>query len=328
MDGMRAGRLLSILLLLQNRGRMTAGELAAELEVSVRTVYRDVDALSEAGVPVYADRGRAGGFRLLGGYRTRLTGLSKDEARSLALAGLPDAAAELGLGTVLGAAQLKLFAALPEQLRAGAGQVAERFYLDVPGWLHEVERISQLSDVADAVWRTRRLRVDYHRWDGSAVTRTLEPLGLVLKAGVWYLVARCDGSDRTYRVSRIVTMSDAGEFARPDGFDLAEYWRAWSEGFQQRLYPETATVRLSPLGRRLVPVYLGSVGAEAMKTAQAEGTQPDEDGWCTVRLPVEAGRPGVGELLRFGPDLEVLEPERLRTAVADAIAATAARYAR
>lgn len=326
---MRAGRLLSILLLLQNRGRMTAGELAAELEVSVRTVYRDVDALSEAGVPVYADRGRAGGFRLVGGYRTRLTGLSEDEARSLALAGLPDAAAELGLGTVLGAAQLKLYAALPEELRAGAGRVAERFFLDVPGWHREVERLAHLADVADAVWRARRLRVDYRRWDGSAVSRALEPLGLVLKAGVWYLVARCDGSDRTYRVSRIAAMSDAGEFSRPDGFDLAEYWRAWSEGFERRLHSETATVRLSPLGRRLVPVYLGSVGAAALEEADRAGAgEPDADGWCTVRLPVEAGRPGVGELLRFGPDLEVLDPEELRAAVAEAVTTTVARYTR
>lgn len=326
---MRAGRLLSILLLLQNRGRMTAGELAAELEVSVRTVYRDVDALSEAGVPVYADRGRAGGFQLVGGYRTRLTGLNEDEARSLALAGLPDAAAELGLGTVLGAAQLKLYAALPEELRAGAGRVAERFFLDVPGWHREVERLAHLTDVADAVWRARRLRVDYRRWDGSAVSRTLEPLGLVLKAGAWYLVARCDGSDRTYRVSRIVAMTDEGEFARPAGFDLAEYWRTWSEGFARRLYPGTATVRLSPLGRRLVPVYLGSVGAAALEEADRAGAaEADEDGWCTVRLPVEAGRPGVGELLRFGPDLEVLEPDELRAAVAEAVTTTAARYTR
>jgi len=141
---MRASRLLSVLLLLQNRGRMTAEELAAELEVSVRTVYRDIDALSASGVPVYADRGRTGGYRLVDGYRTRLTGMTEEEAQSLSLAGLPVAAAELGLGTVLAAAQLKLYAALPAELRDRAGRVAERFYLDVPGWHRGIESLPTL----------------------------------------------------------------------------------------------------------------------------------------------------------------------------------------
>ncbi|MEU6643654.1 YafY family protein [Saccharomonospora sp. NPDC046836] len=320
---MRASRLLSVLLLLQNRGRMTAEELAAELEVSVRTVYRDIEALSEAGVPVYADRGRTGGYQLVDGYRTRLTGLTGDEARSLALAGLPVAAAELGLGTVLAAAQLKLFAALPEELRARAGQVAERFYLDVPGWHRGIERLDRLADVADAVWRSRRLRVRYRRWDNSAVERVLEPLGLILKAGNWYLAARCDGGDRTYRVSRIDELTDAGEFVRPAGFYLAGYWREWSEQFERRMFPRIALVRLSPLGRDLVPFYLGAVGARALRET---GGEPDEDGWSRVELPVEPGAPALGELLRFGPELEVLEPADLRDEVADAVSRMGARY--
>ncbi|RZQ62621.1 helix-turn-helix transcriptional regulator [Amycolatopsis suaedae] len=321
---MRASRLLSVLLLLQNRGRMTADELAAELEVSVRTVYRDIEALSAAGVPVYADRGRTGGYQLLGGYRTRLTGLSEEEARSLALAGLPGAAAELGLGTVLAAAQLKLYAALPERLREGAGQVAERFYLDVPGWHRGIESLPYLSVVSSAVWDTRRLRVRYVRWGNREVERVVDPLGLILKAGNWYLAARCDGTDRTYRVSRIRDISDTGEtFERPAGFDLGEYWRRWSEQFERRLFSRIAVIRLSPHGQALVPFYTGVVGARALRESAGP---PDADGWVRLELPVEPGRQAIGELLRFGPDLEVLEPADLRAELAEAIAAMGRRY--
>ncbi|MEY7971157.1 helix-turn-helix transcriptional regulator [Saccharomonospora xinjiangensis] len=318
MDVVRASRLLSVLLLLQNRGRMTAKELADELDVSVRTIYRDVEALSAAGVPVYADRGRTGAYRLLGGYRTRLTGLSEEEAQALALAGLPTAASELGLGTVLAAAQLKLHAALPAELRRRANELAERFHVDVPGWHRGIDHAPVLAEVADAVWHARRVRVRYRRWDGSAVDRDLDPLGLVLKAGVWYLAARCDGSVRTYRVSRVDSLTDLGDtFERPPGFALAEYWRLWSDGFERRLYPDTALVRLSPLGRDLVPVFLGSVGARALRDT---GSRADGDGWSTVELPVEAGAPALGQLLRFGAELEVLSPPELRRRVSEAVA--------
>ncbi|WAL64828.1 WYL domain-containing protein [Amycolatopsis cynarae] len=321
---MRASRLVSVLLLLQNRGRMTAEELAGELEVSVRTVYRDIEALSAAGVPVYADRGRTGGYQLVGGYRTRLTGLTEQEAQTLPLAGLPAAAAELGLGAVLAAAQLKLHAALPEELRERAGKIAERFLVDVPGWFRDVESPPQLAALARAVWENRRISARYRRWDGSEADSDLDPLGLILKAGNWYVAARRHGGHRTYRVSRILALEERDEtFERPADFDLAAYWREWSEQFERRMYPRVAVVRLSPLGRDLVPFYLGAVGARALADSSGE---EDEDGWLRVELPVEPGAPALGELLRFGPELQVLAPAELREQVVAAIAKMGACY--
>jgi predicted DNA-binding transcriptional regulator YafY len=221
----RASRLFSIVLLLQNRGRMTAQALADELEVSVRTVYRDVEALGEAGIPVYGDAGHRGGYQLVDGYRTRLTGLHADEAESLFLAGVPDAAAELGLGAVLAAAQLKLAAALPPELRDRAGRVRERFFLDAPGWYREADPAPFLVPLANAVWNQQRVRVLYHRWARPQdVERRLDPYGLVLKAGNWYVVAAPAGkqSPRTYRVAQFLEFEPTGEaFERPDAFDLA-----------------------------------------------------------------------------------------------------------
>jgi predicted DNA-binding transcriptional regulator YafY len=313
----RASRLLSLLLLLQTRGRMTAGEIARELGVSVRTVYRDVESLSSAGVPVYADRGSTGGYQLLAGYRTRLTGLSEDEARSLLFAGMPAAATELGLGEVLAAAQLKLSAALPTELRSRAGRVRERFLLDPLAWFRDADSVPWLATVARAVWEERRVAVRYERWDRSVVDRTLEPLGLVLKSGVWYLVAGA-GNPRMYRVSRIHACQALAEpFDRPEGFVLAEFWARREEALQARLFHGEAEVRLSPRGRRLL-FLLGPVVAEA---GTRLASPPDADGWVRTTLPIESLEHATGALLRFGPDVEVLAPgelrERIRRAAED-----------
>ncbi len=314
---MRASRLLSLLMLLQTRGRLTAEELARELEVSVRTIYRDVDSLSAAGVPVYGDRGPAGGYELLHGYRTRLTGMTPDEAESLFLAGMPGPAAELGLGAVLATAQLKLLAALPPELQSRAGRISERFHLDAPTWFQEGERLPHLATVADAVWNQRRIHVRYRRWRGE-VDRTLDPLGLVLKAGAWYLVAQASGQLRTYRASRILELAILDEhFERPEDFDLAQFWERSSAQFRERLYQFEVSLRLSPRGLEILPYLFNQVTATA---ALESAGSPDADGWTAVMLPVDSLEHGHYDLLRLGADAEVLGPpevlQRMREAVA------------
>jgi len=324
----RASRLLSILLTLTVRGRVTATELAQELEVSIRTIYRDVEALSAAGVPVYATRGRTGGIALLDGYRTRLTGLTADEADALFLAGVPGAAADLGLGSVLAATQLKLLAALPPELRERAARIRETFHLDAPGWLRDDDAPPFLAPIAEAAWVRRRVEVRYERANRTVSDRVLEPLGLVLKAGTWYLVARPHPPDgrgaRTYRVSRVHAAAMSAEgFERPAGFDLEAFWADYQRGYEQRVYRETALIRLSPEGREL----LFLVGTIPARRARAAMSEPDATGWTTTRLPIESVRHAQHALLQLGEYVEVLEPAELRASIAASAQALAARYA-
>jgi predicted DNA-binding transcriptional regulator YafY len=304
---MRASRLLSLLLLLQNRGLLTGQQLADELEVSIRTIYRDIDALSASGVPIYGEGGPTGGYRLVAGYRTRLTGLTGAEAESLFLSGVPEAAAELGLGAMLSAAELKLLAALPEPLRDRAGQLRQRFHLDVTGWFRSAEPTPHLAAVADAVWSQRRVRVEYERWSGQ-ITRTLEPLGVVLKAGVWYVVAHAGGQVRTYRASQLLTLESLDEpFDRPLDFDLPVYWAAWAQRYEKSVHIGTAVVRLSPAGLERLPHVLGPAVAGAV----AETSRAD-DGFVVATIPVEKLEVAHHDLQKLGSDVEVLEPLELR----------------
>ncbi|MEU4575546.1 helix-turn-helix transcriptional regulator [Nonomuraea sp. ATR24] len=322
---MRASRLLSLLLLLQTRGRMTATELSAELEVSVRTVYRDVEALSAAGVPVYADRGPAGGYQLLDGYRTRLNGLTAEEASSLFLAGLPGPAAELGLAEVAANAELKLLAALPPEPRSHASRMRERFLLDVPGWYRGADDVPHLTEVSEAVWDQRPLRMTYRRWGQQVVERLVHPYGLVLKGGTWYMVAAPPGgSPRTYRVSRVLTAETApGRFERPEGFDLAEFWQAYAAEFRQRMYTAEAVIRLAP-GMEDMLAY--TMGAEVVTAALEAGGEPDAEGWRTLTVPIESIRHARWLLLRMGADVEVLGPPELRVLMAEAVTALGKMY--
>ena len=305
---MRASRLVSLLLLLQTRGQLTAAELAGELEVSIRTVHRDVEALSESGVPIYAERGVHGGIRLVDGYRTRLTGLTADEAEALFLSGLPGPAAELGLGTVVAAARLKVLAALPGELRGRATRLVERFHLDAAGWFQAGEPVPALSTLADAVWNGQRVDIEYDRGQTIA-KRRLEPLGLVLKAGVWYVVAEVDGQARTYRVSRVRRATAVDErFERPPGFDLAAFWAESSAAYERQAARVDVVVRADPdrLGH-----LRDAVGSQAVAAAERL-SEPDPDGWIRLRLRLDWPDEVPGQLLAAGSSIEVLDPPEIR----------------
>ncbi|GIH05015.1 transcriptional regulator [Rhizocola hellebori] len=322
---MRAARLLSILLLLQTRGRMTAQQLAEELEVSVRTIYRDVESLHSAGVPLYGDAGWSGGYQLLAGYRTQLTGLTADEAESMFLTGLPGPAAELGLGAVVTAAQLKLLAALPAELRDRAGRIRERFHLDAPGWYRNPDEVPHLMAVAEAVWGQHRIRIRYRRWEAPReVIRTLDPYGVVLKGGRWYLVAASDRTPRTYRVSEILELHPLGEgFTRPEGFVLQDYWQSYLDEFEARRIQGKVVIRLSPKGLRRLHDLMGQAVA---RQATENAGPPDSDGWVTTTIPIEGTEHARGELLRLGAEAVVEEPEELRQMIKDAIRELGVRY--
>ena len=319
---MRASRLLSILILMQMRGRISADALAREFEVSVRTIYRDMDHLSAAGVPVYAERGRAGGFALLDGYRTRLTGLTVTESDALVLAGAGSAAADLGLGDALGMAQLKLLASLPPDSGASADRVARRFHLDPLDWYRRTESADALPGLARAVWGDLRVRVRYESWAGEVV-RDLDPLGLVLKAGTWYVVAAVSGQPRTYRVSNILSLEPLpGTSERPGKFDLTQYWTDWSRDFEARLLREHALVRLSPAGLK----QLQQVNPAAAEAAANSKARSDADGWWTLELPIESVADAAGWLLRLGAEVEAIAPPELRAAIATTAQAILRQY--
>lgn len=315
---MRASRLLSILMLLQNRGRMTAEALAATFEVSVRTIYRDIDQLSAADVPVYADRGPGGGFQLLDNYRTKLTGLSSAEAETLFLAGLPGPAADLGLADVLMSAQLKLTAALPERARASARRIGARFHLDPIDWFRSADAARLLPAIAQAVWSETRIDIRYKRGAGS-VARRLKPLGLVLKAGIWYLVAQVGAQvgeqTRTYRVANILDLTVTQErFERPRDFDLVRFWTASARAYEVGLYRSKATLRVSPHGLPKLEQLGAAVQQAARDTASAAGAS----GWVQVEIPIESIDQATADLLRLGTDVEVLKPAALRRHLAKA----------
>jgi predicted DNA-binding transcriptional regulator YafY len=318
---MRASRLLFILTTLQARGRASARALADEYGVSLRTIYRDVDALSAAGIPIYSERGNQGGYRLLDGYRTRLNGLSALEAEALFLSGLSGQAAELGLEAACTSARDKLLAALPAEVREGAGRMRVRFHLDVPGWFEASERPACLPQLAQAVWGEQPVRIRYRSWTAEK-ERVLDPLGIVLKGGAWYLVARSGTGVRTYRVSRIreLQLLD-GRIDRSEEFDLPAYWAESARRFEQEQHPERATLRLSPWGIKMMEAFL-----PPFAVAHAALGEASPDGWRTVTLPVGPVQHAAYELLRFGAEAEVLAPDALRLHIGRIAGNLAQRY--
>jgi predicted DNA-binding transcriptional regulator YafY len=320
---MRASRLLSILMLLQARGRMTAQALADEFEVSVRTIYRDIDQLSAADVPVYADRGPNGGFELLDGYRTTLTGLSPAEASTLFLVGLPGPAAQLGLADLLTTAQLKLTAALPEGARATATRVSERFHLDPVGWFSNAEDALLLPTIANAVWTETVVAIVYRRFT-KTVSRRVNPLGLVLKGGVWYLVAQVGEGMRTYRISNILDLTVTDQrFERPKDFELEQFWKRAARAYEVGLYRGKAVLRVHQRGMWKFNLVSSAVAEAASESAGP----PDVEGWIRVVVPIESIDQAARDFTRLGVDAEVLEPLELRERIGQTAQALVELYA-
>jgi predicted DNA-binding transcriptional regulator YafY len=278
--------------------------------------------LSAAGVPIFAERGPLGGIRLVDGYRTRLTGMTADEAEALFLAGLPGPAAQLGLGTVVAAAQLKVMAALPPELRSRASRIVQRFHLDAAGWFHADEAVPQLDTLSTAVWAGRVVQITYER-GGGPVDRTIGPLGLVLKGGVWYVVAITDGQIRTYRISRVAAATVLDEAVdRPDGFDLAAYWTESSAAYERDAPTVEVVVRIAEdQAWRIADVF----GRAALDAADRLD-EPDPEGWLRLRLTVSWPDEVANRLLSIGPSLEVLEPAGVRERVIALAGRVVARY--
>jgi predicted DNA-binding transcriptional regulator YafY len=319
---MHATRLVALLLRLQSRGRLTASNMADELDVSVRTIYRDIDQLSAAGIPVVADRGCKGGFKLLDGFRTQLGALTEAEAEALFLAALPGPAADLGMADLMEAARLKLSSALPGG--AKSERFGTRFHLDVKGWFRAGEQAGLLPTIAQAVRRSRFLKIRYAS-DRHAAARKVGPAGLVLKGGVWYLVAQTGESFRTYRVARISTAEVLEvPYVRPPRFDLPAHWARTSRDFEIASYRASAVVRLSPRGLSLLEI-LGPYVVEAVTKSAG---QPDRQGWVRCTLPIENEDFGIRELMRLGEEVQVMSPPALRAQVARTLRRTLRHYLR
>jgi predicted DNA-binding transcriptional regulator YafY len=311
---MRADRLLSILLLLQARGRMTARELARELEVSERTIYRDINALSIAGVPVYGEAGLEGGYALVDSYRTNLTGLTAGEVRALCMLSVPAPLADLGVSQELRAALLKLSAALPDARRRDQERARQCYHLDSTWWRQGEEQVPHLHTVHQAVWQNRKLHVVYCPPFATAIERLVAPYGLVAKAGVWYLVCARNGAMYVHRVSDYLDVRMAEEsFERPASFDLVSFWEEWCAGYETLLSEFTVIVRVAPTFVPQLPRHLGS----AIHTKVAQAGPPDADGWIRLELSFESFEVARERILGFGRGVEVLEPRPLRRSVLD-----------
>ena len=322
---MRASRLLSILILLQLRPQVTAPALAREFEVSVRTILRDIDELSAAGVPVYAERGRGGGFKLREGFATRLNGLLGDEAQALPLLGLPGAASELGLGPASQRLRLKLQSALPGDAAALAGRLQSCLHVDPLDWYQGGEPTPQLPALARAVLEGRRVALTYLSWKGERQWQA-EPLGLVLKSGAWYAVVRVGARTMTLKVANIGALAVSEEaFERPQDFQLAAWWQASLQRFERELRPDVALLRVTAEGRRRL-AEKGRYAAQAVAAAEAE-EPPGDARWARVKLPIESVDQAARLVLSLAPEAEALGPDPLRARVAQWAAELAGRHA-
>jgi predicted DNA-binding transcriptional regulator YafY len=311
---MRADRLLSLLMLLQTRGQMSAMELAEELEVSERTIYRDITALSTSGVPIYASRGPGGGVRLIEEYRTTLTGLTPEETRALFTMGIPAPLAQLGMDEKFKGALLKLSASLPETRREEEFRTRQRILLDSSWWFQSEQAVPCLQTIQQALFQDRRLRIQV-RWEffNTQFEQEAEPYGLVAKANIWYLVYGRGGTPHVTRVSQIVEAEMLDEcFYRPGDFQLEPFWQEWCRAYESQP-PFCARVRVAPEALPMLAEYAGERARHQITSHQIPGA----DGWVTLDLPFESFIAARSRLLGLGRAVEVLEPEPLRRSLID-----------
>ncbi len=317
---MRADRLISIVLLLQLHKRMTAYELSQRLEVSERTIHRDMEALSMSGVPVFAERGTGGGWSLQEAYRANLTGLNEQEIQSLFLARPTHLLTDLGLHQASEAALLKLLVALPTLSRPNAEFARQRIHIDGAGWhQNKRESVPCLPIIQDALWQERKLLFSYHRSDlfETAVERICDPLGLVAKRQTWYMVALIEGNIRTYRVSRMQQAQIIDQsVARPADFDLATYWEQSTQAFTENLPCYHVTIRAAA---PILPMLQNHRRFQLINP-------PDESGWSTGLLTVDVQYEACMFVLSYGADIEVLEPLELRQRVIQQIQEMSQKY--
>jgi predicted DNA-binding transcriptional regulator YafY len=309
---MKAERLLSLLLTLQIRKRVTAKELAQQFEVSERTIYRDIVALSLAGAPVFCERGPHGGCGILPNYRTTVPSMTIQEIRTIFPSGMPQILSALGMDDVMERATLKLQAALPDAQRLDAEHTRQRLHIDPVGWNHTQESTPQIDAVQAAVWNERKLRMVYRRSDGSVNERVVEPLGLVAKAGIWYLIGKGDGSIRVFRVGRILKANVLDEpCIRPEGFDLATFWRESCAQFRATLPRYPVTVRIAPA---LVPFLAQTFGEEVARQI-ADIPRDSSSEWKTVSLVFESYEAARSRIMSVGARIEIVEPVELRAGI-------------
>ena len=307
---MRASRLLGIMIRLQVHGQMTAVALAKQFEVSVRTIYRDIDALSMAGVPIYAEGGHGGGISLLDGYRTKLTGLGLNEAQALSVMSMPIAAQALGLRPEADSVSLKLLAALSPNLREEAQRLSAAIHIDTDQWYSSPLAPPILPQVLAAVLQSLMIDIDYESWKGIK-QRTVGPLGLVLKAGHWYLLAQIEESQRIYKVAQIKSLRVSSTvFGRPKDFELAHVWQEKLNRFEADLRPHKAQVLASQEGLRRI-AELGDYGREATLLAQDDAPS----GLSLVTLPYESLDQVARLLAGLGPEVKCLGPPEVTTAL-------------
>jgi len=310
---MRADRLLSILILLQTRGRLTAQELAAELEVSERTIYRDMDALSTAGVPVYAERGPGGGCSLLDSFRTDLTGLTRDEVRALFMLSIPTPLAELGVGQDLKAALLKLSAALPDAFRPEGARAQKRIYLDSSVWFHQEEHTPYIHTIQRALWEDRKLRLTYRLAFDAQVEHLVDPYGLVAKANIWHLVCSREGFITVVRLPDVLDAQlSKDKFSMTADFILVEFWTAWCSRYEINRPHFPVQVRVKAELLKMLKFF-----RDPILSGDKDDAELDADGWHTMTIHFETFEEARKRLLNFGGAVEIIEPQSLRRSVQD-----------